>query len=160
MLFTCFHHFLSRGLKLIALRLTTFRLICFPLAQDESVWMATAQTDDGNLARLKERAKPGCEREKNHLRVVNWAVRDVERPSNKRSRVSDHVPAPKSRLLEFSRVEFPRKTGWRGMMHPWGQRHGQLLQGANQARMRKSWGKKIKGAGRRGSFELKQRKTC
>lgn len=40
------------------------------------------------------------------------------------------------------------------MMQPWGQRHGQLLQGANQARMRKSWGKKIRGAGKKGEAVL------
>lgn len=123
--------------------------------------MATAQPDGGKLARLKERAKATRKREKKHLRVVNWAVGNTEHPSNKRSHASDHVPAPGSPLLEFSRVEFPRKTGWRGMMQPWGQRHGQLLQGTNQARMRKSWGKKIRGAGKkgRGSFELKQLET-
>lgn len=111
--------------------------------------MATAQPDVGKLARLKERAKAAREKgKKKHLPAVNWAVGDVEHPSNKRSRALDHVPAPGSRLLEFSRVEFPRKTGWRGMMQPWGQRHGQLLQGVNQARMRKSWGKKIRGVGK------------
>lgn len=65
------------------------------------------------------------------------------------------IRVPRSRLIlhgQFSQLEFPRKTGWRGMMQPWGQRHGQLLQGANQARMRKGRGKKIrekrKGRGR------------
>lgn len=117
--------------------------------------MATAQPDGGKLARLKERAKATRKgEEKKHLHAVNWAVGDAEHPSNKRSRASDHVPAPGSRLLGFSRVEFPRKTGWRGMMQPWGQRHGQLLQGTNQARMRKSWGKKIRGAGKKGEAVL------